>query len=178
MMTMLRQQSSRFTVPKWVWFSLTALAVVLLLGVSFLVWMYTSISHDREAGQTEAEALALAETDLANVENVSTYNGNIPIHIVKGSTENGTEQLAFLDLSEKKVLKVEDMSGQISPEAMRQQWQQSCASCQFKDIQYGYEEQEPVFQLTYIDEQNRYVFDYFTLSGDNFDQRFAFKRTQ
>lgn len=178
MMTMLKQQSSPYTVPSWLKWCLLILSMVLILGLAFSIWMYINVNQDRTTGHAEAIDLAEQQTDLTNFESVTTYYGENKIHIVQGSIGKVDGRLVFIDLEENAVLDEIPTESVLPTNQMRSQWKDTCANCQFKDIQYGYEENEPVYELTYIDDQNRYVLDYFTLEGEAFDQRFAFRQNE
>jgi uncharacterized protein YpmB len=175
-MRTIKPQSSRFTVPSWVKWATSVLAVLLILGGAFVSWMYFEINQDRTAGQEEASQLALDRTDLAGVDRISVYRGAKAVHIVEGKTSQGDSGLVFVDVENKQILDEVFKGNIISKTELREKWAQDCEGCSFKYIQYAYEENQPVYEITYIDEQNRYVLDYFKLSGENFDQRFAFRQ--
>ncbi|MGR9049955.1 cell wall elongation regulator TseB-like domain-containing protein [Halobacillus faecis] len=175
---MLRPQSSPFTVPSWLKWSLAIAGTLFILAFILFLWVYIDVNQDRKEGHTEAETIALEQGDLATVNHVSTYHGKREFHIVQGMNESKEASILFIDIKENKIL--DEVLGEeaLSLEEMRSRWENTCSSCTFKDIQYGFEENEPVFQLTYIDDQDRYVLDYFTLQGEAFDQRFAFRQNE
>lgn len=175
---MWKQQSSPYTVPSWLKWCLLILSVFIILGLAFGIWMYLSVNQDRTAGHAEAIDLAEQQTGLTNFESVTTYYGESEIHIVQGANNSGSEKIVFIDLEENTILDEISTESILPSNQMRSQWKDNCLECEFKDIQYGYEENEPVYQLTYIDSQNRYVLDYFTLEGEAFDQRFAFRQNE
>ncbi|GEN53945.1 cell wall elongation regulator TseB-like domain-containing protein [Halobacillus faecis] len=175
---MLRPQSSPFTVPSWLKWSLAIAGTLFILAFVLFLWVYIDVNQDRKAGHPEAEAIAKDQGDLTTIDHVSTYHGKREFHIVQGMNESKEASILFIDIKGNKIL--DEVSGEValSLEDMRSRWENTCSSCTFKDIQYGFEEDEPVFQLTYIDDQNRYVLDYFTLQGEAFDQRFAFRQNE
>ncbi|MBX0356249.1 DUF5590 domain-containing protein [Halobacillus sp. Nhm2S1] len=175
---MLRPQSSPFTAPSWLKWSLAIAGTLFLLAFILFLWVYIDVNQDRKEGHPEAEAIAKEQGDLTTIDHVSTYHGKREFHIVQGMNESKEASILFIDIKENKIL--DEVSGKValSLEEMRSRWEKMCSSCTFKDIQYGFEENEPVFQLTYIDDQNRYVLDYFTLQGEAFDQRFAFRQNE
>ncbi|MGI8315331.1 DUF5590 domain-containing protein [Halobacillus mangrovi] len=175
-MRTIKPQSSQFTVPRWVkWTSLT-FAVLVIIFLLFFSWMYFEINKDRTAGQEDASKIALEETKLSEVDQVTVYRGEQTVHIVEGKSNQGDHGLIYIDLKEKKVIEQLFNEKVISKEALKQKWSQSCGGCEFKYIQYAFEENQPVYEMSYIDEKNRYVLDYFKLSGESFDQRFAFRQ--
>lgn len=174
-MTM-KQQSSPFIVPDWLKWPIIVLMVVFVLVITLAVWLYVDVQHDRTSQDQVASSLAVENTKLDSVQNVTLYNGEQTVHIVKGTDESGGVGLAFVQADQKEILEYSKDADILSLSEMKKQWRNSCDGCSFKKVQYAYEEGEPVFEITYIDQQQRYVFDYFTLTGDSFDQRFAFKQ--
>ncbi|WP_241657119.1 DUF5590 domain-containing protein [Halobacillus salinus] len=174
-MTM-KQQSSRFTVPDWLKWPIIVLLILFFITAVMGVWLYSDAQNDKNSQDQEARTLAIQNTALSTVQNVTVYHGEETVHIVEGTEENGSEGLAFVQADQQSVLEYVKAKDVLSMDGMKSQWRSSCESCNFKKVQYAFEEGEPVFELTYIDEQNRYVFDYFTLTGESFDQRFAFKQ--
>lgn len=176
MMTMLKPQSSPYTVPRWLKWGGGILAGLVLLFLIFFIWMYTQINQDRTSGHDEAADLAVQETNLSSVEQIETYNGETEVFVVKGKASDGETSLVFINEAVDTVLTDVKQAEILSQEQLISRWSSSCSDCRFKDISYGYEEEQPVYELVYIDEQGRYVLDYFTLSGESFDQRFAFRQ--
>ncbi|MYL48496.1 hypothetical protein GLV98_03330 [Halobacillus litoralis] len=175
---MLRPQSSPFTVPSWLKWSLAIAGTLFILAFILFLWVYIDVNQDRKEGHPQAEAIAQEQGGLTRIDHVSTYHGQREFHIVQGTKESNEASILFIDIKEKTILDEVSREDVLSSEEMRSRWENTCSNCTFKDIQYGFEENEPVFQLTYIDEQNRYVLDYFTLQGEAFDQRFAFRQNE
>ncbi|WP_160913516.1 cell wall elongation regulator TseB-like domain-containing protein [Halobacillus litoralis] len=178
MMTMLRPQSSPFTVPSWLKWTLAITGTLFIIAIILFLWLYIDVNHDRKQGHPLAEEIARDKGSLARIDHVSTYHGEKEFHIVQGINKSKEASIIFMDIKEKKILEEVSKEETLPLEEMRSRWENTCSNCTFKDIQYGFEEEEPVFQLTYIDEQNRYVLDYFTLQGEAFDQRFAFRQNE
>ncbi len=176
MMTMLKPQSSPYTVPSWVKWGGGIIAGLVLLSLIFFIWMYTQINQDRTAGHEQAAAFAVQKTNLTTVDQVETYNGETEVFVVKGEGSDGESSLVFINEAVDTVLTDVNQAEVLSEEQLISRWSSNCPDCRFKDVSYGYEEEQPVFELVYTDEQGRYVLDYFTLSGDSFDQRFAFRQ--
>ncbi|WP_051744161.1 cell wall elongation regulator TseB-like domain-containing protein [Halobacillus karajensis] len=151
------------------------MGIILFLILILSVWLYVEVNQDRTEGHEEAKAIAKEAGGIHRVDHVFTYHGEKEIHIVQGSKEEG-KWLLFIDIKEKDVLDEVPLDDVLPVAEMHAQWDESCSGCTFKDLAYAFEENEPVYQLTYIDERNRYVMDYFTLNGEAFDQRFAFRQ--
>ncbi|WP_145956040.1 cell wall elongation regulator TseB-like domain-containing protein [Halobacillus halophilus] len=177
-MRTMKPQSSPFTVPSWLKWSFIIIGALFFLSGALAVWMYVSINKDLHTGEEAAREMALNQTEIATVEKVSIYHGKSKVHIVKGKTQGGKEGLVFIDLSKNEILNEQMNQEIIAEQQLKQSWRADCQNCIYKNIQLGYEEEQPVYEITYVDSQNRYVFDYFNLNGERFNQRFAFKQNQ
>ncbi|MCA0970377.1 DUF5590 domain-containing protein [Halobacillus litoralis] len=174
----MKRQSSRFTVPDWAKWTLLSGLILFLICAALSIWMYIDVRNDVTSEHDEAKAIALKETELSSVEDVTVYHGDRAVHILQGLFEDGEKGLVFVQVEDEEVLDVslQTETEFLSLDEMKDQWRSSCGGCSFKKISYAYEEGQPVFELIYIDRESRYVFDYYTLSGESFDQRFAFKQ--
>ncbi len=175
-MTMI-QQSSQSTVPNWLKWLLLIVMVIGLISCAFIIWMYVHIENDKTSQFDQASKIAIQQTDLASVENVELYNGAQTVHIVHGSTSQSQGLTVLVNVKNKNILASVTDKERISKAQLKKEWMNSCSSCTFKDIRMGYEEEQAVYELTFIDDKNRYVFDYYLPNGEKFQQRFAFKQS-
>lgn len=178
MKKMTKPQSSLFTVPNWVKWASIIVSTLFILGLSLAIWIYIDVNQDRTSAHAQASTLVLEQTEVETVDEVSVYHGKETVHIIKGTEKDGSSVLVYVQVDNQKVLDVIKGDDYLSTSEMKDVWKKGCGNCGFKNIQYGYEEGEPVFEVTYIDQQDRYVFDYYRLNGESFDQRFAFKQNQ
>lgn len=152
--------------------------VVLLVSSAFMIWMYTQINQDRTQGHEKSAEIARQQTSLSEISEVSVYHGGMTVHIVAGMTEDDKEGLVYINPDEEKVIDQVIGEKTISTQDMKNIWEQNCSDCEFINIQFAYEENHPVYEVTYIDDQQRYVLDYYKLTGEPFNQRFAFKQNE
>ena len=178
MKKMTKPQSSPFTVPNWVKWASIIVSILFILGLSLAIWIYIDVNQDHTRAHAQASTLVLEQTEVETVDEVSVYHGKETVHIIRGSMEDGHSVLVYVQVNDQEVLDVIKGEDYLSISEMKDVWKEGCAGCAFKNIHYGYEEDEPVFEITYIDQQDRYVFDYYRLNGESFDQRFAFKQNQ
>ncbi|MBM7552495.1 DUF5590 domain-containing protein [Thalassobacillus pellis] len=170
-------RSSRFTVPDWVKWLLAGLALCGLLVFGFSYWVYTGIMEEKTAGFQKAKELALAETSLTQAISVQNYNGDRAVHIVTGKTEKNIKGYAFVNPEKDKIIKFIQQSEILNKADMKKAWQSSCENCQMIEVQLGMENEVPLWEITYIDDQGRYVFAYFDVKSGKRKQLFAFKRS-
>ncbi|MFC7060424.1 hypothetical protein ACFQIC_00885 [Halobacillus seohaensis] len=166
------QPSSRFTVPSWVRWILLIIGVLFIIMFSFLTWMYLHIEDSRTNHYDDVRNFVESENILNNIEEVVRYNGESPIYIV-----NGEGSYLFVDLEANEVLATiasKDMIGINSA----QKSVTECNECELIDTRLAYEENRPVWEVTYTDESNRYVFEYIDLENGREVQRFAFRQAK
>ncbi|UOR12488.1 cell wall elongation regulator TseB-like domain-containing protein [Halobacillus amylolyticus] len=140
--------------------------------------MYVQIEDKQTEGFTEAKNLAVSETKMTEVTDVLSYNGEIPIHIVRGLNGNDEELVTFINLEKKEVLTTIKASSMIPSSGLKTGLQTDCSACSFIDVQLAYEENSPAWELTYIDENQRYVLEYVKVTNGDPIQRFAFRQPQ
>ncbi|UOQ93552.1 DUF5590 domain-containing protein [Halobacillus shinanisalinarum] len=172
----MKQQSSRFTVPSWLRWVLLIIGIVIIISGSTLTWMYVQIEDKQTEGFTTAKNLAVSETKMTKVTDVLSYNGENPIHIVRGQNANDEELVTFLNLGKKEVLTTIKASSMIPTGDLKAGLQADCSACSFIDVQLAYEENSPAWELTYIDENQRYVLEYVRVTNGDPIQRFAFRQ--
>ncbi|MFD1018457.1 DUF5590 domain-containing protein [Thalassobacillus hwangdonensis] len=171
-----KRQSSRYTAPKWLKWTLLALTVVLLLVLGTGYWFYSGIFDKKSEGFSDSEQIALSETPLTEVNRTERYNGDQVVHIVKGKAEDGSGT-AFIEKESKELIEYIAESEMISEAALNQQWQSSCDKCEWRSMQLAMENAIPYWEITYIDAQGRYVFAYFDIQSGERKQQFAFKQS-
>ena len=171
------QQSSRSTVPDWLkWTLLVTFILGIVLAISAYTF-YSSILDQKREGFESSRQIALNETELIDITGVERYNGNEVFHIVSGKEETGEKGYAFIS-TDKKQLETYLQSEMIVDSAkLKQNWQESCRSCEWLDIKLGLEEKRPIWEMTYIDEQGRYVLAHYDAKSGERYQQFAFKRS-
>src|SRR5699024_11513876 len=92
--------------------------------------------------------------------------------IVYGQTSEGDKQVVFVPFTddEKEMLTV-DQADMINKEAIEAQWSEQCDQCHLIKTIPGILDDDFVWELTYIDEYDRYIFEFFSLSnGKPFDK--------
>src|SRR5690625_7399744 len=78
-----------------------------------------------------------------------------------GETNEGDKQVAFVPLLNKeKELTVIEQQEIVSRESVKKQWYNECEDCDFIKITPGIIDDEPVWELTYVNEMDHYVIEY------------------
>lgn len=122
------------------------------------------LNEERTAGYSESTKEVLNQTSMAEITNIETFNGKEAYHVLQGTNEAGEEKLIFYPLEgNEKTLTTIDTEDIMSRKAVRDQWRTNCNSCKLIKITPALIDEEVLWELTYYDENNRYVFDYISI---------------
>src|SRR5690625_115594 len=166
-------QTSRHPL-KWAIYSILCVMLICLIVV---IVLYIQIEKNKKAGFSETKTQVLAETDLTDIDKVERFHGEDAYHIVYGQTSEGDKQVVFVPFTddEKEMLTV-DQADMINKEAIEAQWSEQCDQCHLIKTIPGILDDDFVWELTYIDESDRYIFEYFSLSNGEPYEMFSLKR--
>ncbi|QSS98438.1 DUF5590 domain-containing protein [Pontibacillus sp. ALD_SL1] len=146
------------------------IAVVLLTG--YLGYLYYTVQNDKTETYATSKQIAQKETPLNTVNSVSRYHGMHQYDIVAGVDDNGVKGFAFIPVTDEKegsVTYVEN-TDMVVQEEMHRIWEDQCADCSFIEITPAIHQGVPLWEITYRDENNRYVFDYYKMeNGKRFE---------
>ncbi|WP_143030708.1 DUF5590 domain-containing protein [Thalassobacillus cyri] len=171
------QQSSRSTVPDWVkWTVLGCIVIGLILTIA-AYWFYTDIMEDKQEGYGASKQIAVEETALIDIDSIQRYNGNEALHIVSGATESGEHGYAFISKKNKQLVTYVKKEELADAASLEKAWQENCDKCEWIDIKLGLEDDRTVWEMTYIDEQGRYVIAHYDAESGERYQQFAFRRS-
>lgn len=174
MRTTYSQQSEKSTWIKWVFIFLL---LVILACLSYLMVLYHHIQQDKEAGFDETKEIVLRDTDLIEINDIERYHGENAYHIVFGYTENNEEKLVYVPLTnEDDDLITIDQSEIISKKTVENQLINECNGCKIISIIPGIEDNELLWELTYVDDLGRYVLEYISLYDATQYEQYRFTR--
>lgn len=176
MRTAYYQQSRKSPWFKWV---LVGILLIILACLTYLIVMYNSIQQDKQTGFNETKEMVLQQTDIAEINNIKRYHGEHAYHIVFGQTDNNEKQIVFVPLTkenEEENFTVIDQADIISQEAIEEKLQNECNTCKIISIIPAMEDEELLWELTYVDDSNRYVLEYLSLYDATQYEQFRFKQ--
>ncbi|MDC3415347.1 DUF5590 domain-containing protein [Aquibacillus salsiterrae] len=170
----MKKLSLPFTVPNWVIWTFVGFALIVIGILAYSIFLYNGILSGKEEGYTEAEARAINETDMTTVNQVLRYHGDTFYYVVEGITSDDEQAIAFVpaqasdDSSAIRFFVVEDM---VDEQAIKSNWQSSCQNCEFISINPAVEQSTLLWEIKYIDDNDRYVFAYYSFKdGSEYEQ--------
>lgn len=148
--------------------------VVFLLAAvltGYLIYFYNSIESNKSEGHDETIKYIYDMTDIVTIDKITSFQSNELFHIATGEDTKGEKVIVFLPLEDKENFTIVPLSETISEAKIIEKWDSFCVKCTSLTTNYAMIEGEPLWELTYDDGSNRYVFDYFSLDdGEQFEQ--------
>lgn len=160
----------------WIKWGLIILSLIIVTCFIYGVVLYNTIEKNKTAGFDETKEWVTQDTDITTVSSIERYHGKEAYHIVYGQTDDEIDKIVFVPLQinkdeEKKELIVVDLADIMSKKAIQDQWQQQCNNCNLTKIVPGVEDDQLLWELTYVDDANRHVLEYVSIyDGSQYEQ--------
>ncbi|WP_245843784.1 DUF5590 domain-containing protein [Oceanobacillus rekensis] len=153
------------------------LLVIILACIIYAVYLYNDLYNSKTAGFDETKEQILNQTSIAEIEKIEQYNGSSPYHVVFALNEANEEKLIFYPVEGKeKELTTINRSEIITAEEVLSLWQAQCNECELVKINPALENNEPLWEITYHDNQNRYVMEYLSIYDGAPVESYRFKK--
>lgn len=164
------KQSRNFRVLKWI----SLIIALLLIGaIIYFYVLYTHVQGTKTDSFPATEQFVLNETELVTIDEIAFFQEIEPYHIVSGSDGENRDFLVYVSILEETpeieaIYSVEDI---LSQARILSNWEKECARCELKNSTLAMIDKQALWELTYIDNKNRYVMDYFNLfTGERYEQ--------
>jgi len=162
---------------RWVLWTLIVIAVLLLIGIGYSIYLYQIINDSRTAGFDNTKNQIESQTSYQNVHSIQSYYGENSYHVFYASNEDNEERLVFLPLEgEERELIAINTEDMMSEEAILDAWSSSCDTCRFADISPAYEDGQALWEITYHDRDNQFVMDYYSIDGQSLEERYTYNK--
>ncbi len=152
------------------------LAIVLLIALGGFSHVYQSAMSQKNSGHDKAIARATEQTEIKDAESVQTFNGLEQYFVIAGKNESNQNVYVWVpeDTKKKPVLKLasEGISEKEALEIVnKEQNPQKIISAQL-----GMEKNVPIWEIKYIDKQNRYTYDFINFNNGEIQKHIAIKK--
>ncbi|WP_216829212.1 cell wall elongation regulator TseB-like domain-containing protein [Alkalihalobacterium elongatum] len=156
---------------KWV---ITCICLLVFAAIGISSYFYQTMRSPITEQEQLAIERALNETELSVVDDVSFYHGTEPYIVVKGRTDqDDTGLIAWVGEEERIIVK--NVADGLSKEEVRHFAQNELAPKELISVRLGIENRLPIYEITYIDENDRYSFYYITFEEGTFVKRYSLK---
>lgn len=175
----MRQKNKQRKNHRWLFVSLSLIIICFIASIIFAVYLYHVIQKDKNVPFTQTEEYVLSNTDLVHIDMIESFYEKDSYHIVFGETEEETQQIIFIPLSGKsdegEFITIEQ-NEIISKDELINQLKQDCQNCTIIKVKPAMINENPLWEITYRDHKDRYVFDYFSMDNGSRYERLQFKQ--
>lgn len=141
-----------------------AIIAIVVASIFYSLFLYYDVRHDKFAGLSEAKKRIAADTTMTDIDTIYRFHGNDAYYVMFGETNEGDKQVAFVPFSTKdKEITVINQDKIISKESVQKQWYNECNHCELMKITPGMIDDDPVWELTYVNEAEQYVIEYVSI---------------
>lgn len=173
----MKQSNSNFIseLPRWLFWTIIILIILVLFFSIYSAIIYKEAMASKHRGYPEAEKRVLSETDIETVEKTTTYSGEETYFVVFGLDKSNDKKIAFVPQKKDKI-NVFDANNIVTKEQINAQLVNECPDCKQINITAGILDQKPVWEASYVNKNNNYVFDYYSMKDASRYERFQMKR--
>lgn len=180
------------------WFSWKRLIIILVLVFLLLIAIYIfSISKQIKASKTDgfeqSTSMILEDTDIIEIDEMYAFQHDILYHIGYGKNKQKDKLIAFVpkttakkenqkdkdkqkkENSTKEIITVK-VSEIVSKKEIESKWNKECEQCMLKSSAPAMIDEVPLWELTYLDTNGRFVFEYIELEDGEIYEQLKMKR--
>lgn len=153
-------------------FYLALIFVILIIGYFFII--YYQILNDKHDGYDSAVNYILSETNVNEITDVTYFQEEDGYFIMSGIDDEAEQVFVYL-LDKEPFVKtnviIVSKNNFIAEDKLLASWQNECTNCELIDMTPAMIKGVPLWEITYIDENNRYVIEYKTkTNGEIYEQ--------
>jgi len=154
---------------KWILF--VFIIVISVIWIGFDTYKYANEYHQQRSEQARMRAKEI-ESSLAVTE-ITFYNGNQPYTIIYGEDADQKEMIICVPASADHEVLVLDPSKGITAEQAVSILKEDRQPVSIKSVNLGVEQNIPIWEIIYINQQNRYTYYYLTFKDGEFIKRYT-----
>ncbi|MBU8907285.1 cell wall elongation regulator TseB-like domain-containing protein [Desertibacillus haloalkaliphilus] len=158
---------------KWMLISSIVIIVVIVISSYFF---YQSVREPLIVEQEKARHYLINEGVLETIETMDFYHGTHTYYVAKGYDSNQKEKIVWVDEGLEETFTRTGQDG-LSEDDVRQLVSDELNVAKLISIRIGIEKRIPVYEVTYLDEDDRYSYYYMTFDDGTFMKRYSVKKT-
>lgn len=148
--------------------------LLLVSSIVYSIFLFQHIEETKLNDFETTEEIIYALTDITSIHQAVHFQEATGYHIVSGIDQMNKELLVFVPLIEtvsKKDIIVVEKDTILSQEQIESKWAEKCTDCILTGSSPAMINKNPLWELTYKDESNRYVIEYISLKdGSVYEQ--------
>lgn len=157
---------------KWAFISVI---VLLILIITQTIYLYLSASKPLVKAEERAIALIQDQLELNEIIDVTFFNGDEPYHVVHALDENSEEIIIWIPENNPEDLIVENAENGLTEEEVREYAYAQFDIKKLQNIRIGMKYNIPVWEITFIDTNDRYSFYYLQFNGETWIENYRLK---
>lgn len=174
--TMRPNQYGHSAILKW---SKWSLFIICLLFIGFFIYsmvFYQGLVKAKTNGIPAAQERMFKSSELTKISHIDPYQGKEFYMIGFGETKDEQQQIIFLPKKKSKEPIIIDADEIIKKEKIANIWREACNACELIKITPAMESNKPLWEITYIDSSNHYIFEYLSMYDGSQYEQFRFSR--
>ncbi|MBP1969583.1 uncharacterized protein YpmB [Virgibacillus natechei] len=173
-----KQQNFSYTGRRGKIFWIFLILLILLVSCFiYVIFLYLDIQESKTAGFEETERQIIQATSITEIEKIEQFNGAEAYHVIFGKNEDNEEKIIFYPLEgNEKTLTTVEKNEIVLAETIKSGWSEQCTGCEFINIVPAMVDDEPLWELAYNDDSNRYILDYLSMYDGSRYEQYRFNR--
>jgi uncharacterized protein YpmB len=159
------------------WLFIGAITVVTLF-IWQAVFYYVEIFDKQQSLQEKATNRAFSETELQSIDDVDYYHGKHAYIVLFGVNEEGKELIVWVPEENEQDIVTKLAEEGWTEEDVKEYIKKERKVNKIRDIHLGIEDGRPLWEVIYLDEQNRYTYYYVNFENGEFLKRYSIKKKQ
>ncbi|WP_102345806.1 cell wall elongation regulator TseB-like domain-containing protein [Bacillus sp. Marseille-P3661] len=167
---------------KWV----LIVSVLLIVAIWQATTIYLNTTKYQENAEQKAIEFAKKNSNIDVITDVEYYHGSLAFHVVYGQTETNKDIIIWVPENKDGNILIKNASEGWTKEKVRQHVENQQTPKKIIDIRLGAEAMKdnrteeikitPIWEVTYIDQQNRYTYYFLKFIDGSFVKRYSLKQ--
>lgn len=146
---------------------------IMIVGLS--IYIYHNAAKPIADAEKQAIEIAKEHVKINNIIETSFFNGDEPYHVIRAANENDREIIIWVSEKNPDKIIVESAQNGLTKEQVKEYAFSELDIKELKDIRIGMKYNIPVWEITFIDSNNRYSFYYLTFNGKTWIESYRLK---
>lgn len=164
------------TIPRWLKWFVWICCIIIVICVIYSIFLYKSIQSNKMKGFEDSKQIVLNETNVVEIDDIILSHSEQAYHVIIGQTKDKERKIVFVPQDEtNEKLTIVNQQEIVSAQSVQQEWRKQCGECEFLKLIPAIVENEPMWELTYIDNNGRYIIDYLSIYDGTIYEQYRFR---
>lgn len=154
------------------------LSVLLIIAIWIFGDTYSNARGQYTKGHDQSVKIAKEKADLSSVDYIETFNGKTKYHIVAGENTKSEKVFVWIPQSKKGNILVKKQKSGITEEQAVKNVKNEYNLKEILNVQLGIDENIPVWEVKYIDEFDRFTYDFVNFYDGKIQKHMAIRNDE